>query len=103
MNRPRAKEYLAALSVHLPGLVFMKLSSMNTAAMICRLDIDHSVAGGLYPTSPSVCKSTYAALLAARSTGRQITGAYMDADAAPASCTGFANWTYVSLRFFSFY
>jgi hypothetical protein len=88
--------------VHLPGYVFMKLSSMNSAEIVCRLDVDHSVAGGLYVTTPAMCRSTYAALLAARAVGRQISGAYMDADAAPTACSGFANWTSVSLRSFAF-
>jgi hypothetical protein len=92
-----------AVGVHLPGRVFLRLSSMNDSAIVCRLDADWAPAGAQSgPTTPSVCKSIYAALLLARDSRRPLDSVYMDGNTVPASCSAFGSWTEVSLRYFSY-
>ena len=92
-----------AVGVHLPGRVFLRLSSMNDSAIVCLLDADWAPPGSVSgSTSPSVCKSIYAALLLARDSRRPLNSVYMDGNTVPASCSAFGSWTEVSLRYFSY-
>ena len=93
---------VAQLWYHQPGAVMVKLSSMNTAAMVCDLNTDWIVPGSLSGnTSVVSCKAIYAALLAANHSGTFIESMIFDADTLPASCNAFASFTKVNLRFFS--
>src|SRR5688572_10815423 len=57
------------------GYVMLKLSSMNTPALICSLDANFEVAAG-YVTSPAACKTMYAALLTAKLSSTPLSNVY---------------------------
>jgi hypothetical protein len=88
------------LTLHQPGLVGLRLSSMSAPIFICRIDAEQSVPGAA-PTSAANCKAMYASLLAAKLSGTVVHSAYFDGDQVPASCNTAQPWTYVSLRYFT--
>ena len=77
--------------------VLLRLSNMNTPAMICHLDVNFEVAPG-YVTSPAACKVMYASFLAAKLSGATLNNVYFDGPAIPASCAAWAPWTYAHVR-----
>jgi hypothetical protein len=98
----RCNGTVAEVWYHAPGVVLVKLSSMNTAAMVCEINSDWLVPGSLSgATTPASCKAIYAALLAANRSGALIDEMIFDADTLPASCSEFAFFTKVNLRFFN--
>jgi len=93
---------VAELWYHQPGAVMVKLSSMNTAVVVCDLNTDWLVPGSLSgTTTPGVCKLIYGALLAANRSGAVVQSMIFDADTLPASCNSFAFFAKTNLRFFS--
>jgi len=88
------------VTLHQPGLVGLRLSSMSAPIIICRIDAEQSVPGAA-ATSAANCKAMYAGLLAAKFGGTVVRSAYFDGDQVPASCNTAQAWTYVSLRYFS--
>jgi hypothetical protein len=90
---------VAGISIHGPDIM-IRLSSMNQAVTFCRLDSTFTVAGGIYPTSPEMCKALVAMFIAARESGRTIESVYFDGDSVPATCNGWANWSNANIRYF---
>jgi hypothetical protein len=91
---------VAQLSYHQPEKLFLKLSSMNYEVAVCSTDSEWIVPGSTSGnTSVSACKTIYATLLAAKLSGVTISNLYLDGDQVPASCSTFASWTSVSLRY----
>ncbi len=91
---------VASLSYHGKGTIYLKMSNMNTPVGICNLDADWGPTGSMTGvTSPSSCKAIYAALLAAKHAGNTIPQLLFDGDSVPTSCTTFAHWSQVNLRF----
>lgn len=91
------------VSIHQPGYVLMRLSSMNTAITICSLNSELVVSGSLSGnTTASACKAIYATMLTARSSGRPMTSVYFDGDAVPTGCGSFVFQTHVNIRYFAF-
>lgn len=94
---------VATLGFHQPGVLYVRLSTMNTPVGICSMAGDWNAPGSLVgATSASQCKSIYAALLVAKQTGQIVPEMLFDGDAVPASCTSFGPWTYANLRWISF-
>jgi len=77
--------------------VMLRLSSMNTPALICHVDANFEVAPG-YVTSPAACKTMYASFLSARLSGATLSNVYFDGPSVPASCATWAPWTYAHVR-----
>jgi hypothetical protein len=91
---------IAQLAYHQPDTLYIRLTSMNTVVSICSVDVVWVIPGSLAGnTSVSACKTMYAALLAAKVADRSVNVFLMDGDAVPASCTGFAAWTSVNVRY----
>jgi hypothetical protein len=91
------------LGYHQPGTLYVKLSGMNVPVAICNMDTNWAPAGSVSgTTSISSCKALFAALMFAKQADTNITSMWFDADALPASCTTFASWTQVNLRYFDF-
>lgn len=91
------------LAYHQPGNLFLRLSSMNTAVGICSTDAEWVVPGSLAGnTTVSACKTLYATLMTAKVTGATFANVYFDGDQVPGSCTTFAPWTQVNLRYMSY-
>src|SRR5687767_4330248 len=68
---------VAQVAYHQPGLVLLRLSSMNTPIVICSTDRDFDVPGALASsTTPAACKTIQANLLAAKATEAIITSLY---------------------------
>ena len=88
------------LTLHQPGLVGLRLSSMSAPVFIYRIDAEQTIPGAA-STSAANCKAMYAGLLAAKISGTFVHGAYFDGDQVPASCNAAQFWTYVSLRSFT--
>lgn len=86
------------VAIHQPGLVAVRLSSMNGYLFVCRLDADYTPAGAS-TISSATCKGIYAALLTARNTGNAVKSAYFDGDAVPTSCNTVQQGSQVFLRF----
>lgn len=93
---------VAELGFHQPGLVFLRLSSMNVPAIICSLNAEWVVPGFGYTGTVSNCKIMYAGLLAAKLSGAAVSQFYFDGDSVPANCASFASWTSVGLRYYNF-
>lgn len=86
------------VTIHQPGFVGVRLSSMNDQAFVCRLDADYYPAGAAMIT-PSVCKAIYAGLLTAKVNKETINALWFDGDAVPTSCTSWIGAAQVNLRF----
>lgn len=84
--------------IHQPGFVGVKLDSMNEYALVCRLDTDFTPAGAATIT-PAVCKALYAGLLSAKLNNQVINSLWFDGDSVPATCSTWAGWSQVNLRF----
>lgn len=85
------------MGVHTPGLLLVRLSSMNARVVMCSIDTAYSTQGGPSITAPT-CEGMYANLMAARASGQTVQ-LMMDGDAVPAQCSSFIEWTYVGLRY----
>jgi hypothetical protein len=93
---------ISSLSWHQPGLVFLRLSSMNAPYIVCDLAADHVVPGAIYQvTTPAQCKTLLAQLLTAQAANRPVGAVYFDGDAVNPSCSDVPNWVRASLRHFS--
>lgn len=80
----------------------LRLSSMNTGVIFCSTDSDWAVTGTDYGnTSPSACKALYSAFLTVRSLGTATVQIRFDGDSIPETCTSFAPWAAVSIRYFT--
>jgi hypothetical protein len=90
------------ISFHANNTFMVKLSSMNTAVFFCSPDGTFGVPGTSYTTGPETCKALVAMLIAARETGRTITGMYFDGDDVPASCNSWGNWKSANIRHFNY-
>jgi hypothetical protein len=88
------------VSLHQPGFVGVKLSSMNAEAFVCRIDADYTPAGAA-TISPAMCKTIYAGLLSAKANKWDVTSVWFDGDQVPTSCTAWAGGfnSQVSLRY----
>lgn len=86
------------LVIHQPGLVGIKLSSMNTYVFVCSLDVTVTPAGA-GSIQPSTCKAIYAALLGAKLQNKSINDLIFDGDGVPASCDTWPGFSQVFLRF----
>lgn len=88
------------LIMHQPGLIALRLSSMNMPLYICNVSADYRAAG-TDNISASTCKVTYAALLAAKYNNATVRLAYFDGDQVPTSCNTVQPGTYIYLRHFA--
>ena len=88
------------LIMHQPGLIALRLSSMNMPLYICNINSDYKPAGADV-ISAATCKVTYAALLAAKYNNAVVRGVYLDGDQVPASCNTVQPASYVYLRHFA--
>lgn len=85
---------------HSPGRLMLKLSSMNTPVFICSTDETWAPAGANgYSTTPAACKTLYATLLAARTSGTALQTVLFDGGQVPAACNGWANWANANVRY----
>jgi hypothetical protein len=92
---------VAQLSIHQPGVVYLRLSSMNTVVGICSLDNNWAPAGSLAGvTSAAACKAMYAALIVAKQNNAPIPQMLFDGDQVPASCNAFVAWQGVNVRYY---
>ena len=89
-----------ALSYHASGTFMIRLSSMNIPVFFCRPDSEFSVSGTTYTTPPETCKTLYATFLAARESGRTISGMYFDGDDVPTTCDTWGPWKSANIRYF---
>ena len=88
------------LAIHQPGLVAVRLSSMNYPVFICRIDGEYTPPGAS-TVSPATCKAQYAALLAAKSSNATLRSVYFDGDSIPTTCNGTVPpGAQVSMRYF---
>lgn len=86
------------VTIHQPGFVGVKLSSMNDQVFICRLDMDYNPPGAAMIT-PAVCKAIYAGLLTAKVNQYTINSLWFDGDKVPSTCNGWTGGSQVNLRF----
>lgn len=94
---------VAQLVYNQPGLLSLKLSSMNVPVFICMMDGDWSVPGSLAGvTSPAACKVLYGTLLSAKLTGTTINSMYFDGNQVPTACNSFPNDVQVNVRHFEY-
>ena len=85
---------------HSPGRLMLKLSTMNTPVFICSTDETWAPAGANgYSTTPAACKTLYATLLAARTSGTALQTVLFDGGQVPAACNGWANWANANVRY----
>lgn len=87
------------LGIHQPGLVALRLSSMNMPFYVCNINADYRPAGA-DNISPATCKAIYASLLAAKHNNVIVRLAHFDGDQAPASCSTVQPGSQVYLRYF---
>lgn len=91
------------LAYHAPGVLYVRLSGMNTFVGICSTDANWGPPGSLSGnTTPAACKTIYGTLLFAKQAGTVVSSMYFDRDELPASCSAFTSWTNVNLRFVHF-
>jgi len=91
---------VAEVAYHSPGKLMVRLNSMNTGVIFCSTDSDWSVTGTEYgSTSPSACKALYSTFLTAKALGTTTVQIRFDGDSVPATCTSFAPWASVSIRY----
>jgi len=91
------------IAYHQPGLLMIRLSSMNVSTFFCSTDSNWAPAGSLAGvTTPGACKTLYATFLAAKLAGGTLNNVYFDGDQVPTSCNTFPNWTKVNLRYFDY-
>lgn len=88
------------LTIHQPGLVGLRLSSMSSPMYICRVDAEYRPLGA-DSISPATCKTMYAGLLAAKYSNATVRAAYFDGDQVPASCDTTQSGAQVFLRHFA--
>lgn len=92
---------VAQLSYHGKGTLYLRMSNMNTAVGICNFDSEWQAPGSLTgATSPTSCKAIFAALLTAKQTGATVPQILFDGDSVPATCSTFAPWAQVNLRYY---
>ena len=94
---------VAALSYHQPGQLHLALSSMNTIVKLCSTDQEWVTPGSLYGTTTIVsCMTIYSLAVAAKKSGTTVSITF-DGDQMPSSCTSFAAWTPVNVRYIHLY
>lgn len=92
---------VTALAYHAPGVLYVRLSSMNVNVGICSTDTSWGPTGSQAGiTTPSACKAIYANLLVAKQAGTVVRNMYLDGDTVPPTCTTFPAWSKVNVRFF---
>lgn len=89
------------LKFHQPGLVGLRLSSMNASMWVCSMN-ENFTPPGASTITPSACKAMYASLLAAKLSNSTLTGVYFDGDQVPTSCNTVQIGSSVYLRHFEF-
>lgn len=94
---------ISQLAFHMPGVLYLQMSNMNTPVAICSVDSNWTVPGAAVgPTTPASCKAIYASLLIAKQSGQAVTQVLFDSDTMPANCTSFAPWAQMNLRWIVF-
>lgn len=84
-----------------PGLIGLKLSSINQYIFICRVDTDYAGPGSTGgTTSPAACKAIYSALLSAKHAGTVVHGMTFNGDQVPANCSSVQPWSQVNVSYF---
>lgn len=80
--------------------LMVKLSSMNGPIFFCNPNEPWSVSGAQGRVmNPETCKAVFSMFLSARATGENISRVHFDGDAVPSSCTEFAPFTDVFVRY----
>lgn len=88
---------------HNPGILVVKLSSMNTVVSVCSTDSAWTVSPGVgYSTTIQACKTLYTALLTAKATNAPVQAMYFDGDSLPVSCAAWPAWSSAQVRYYVF-
>jgi hypothetical protein len=87
------------LRFHQPGLIGLRLSSMNDFMWICNINEPFNPPGAS-TISTSTCKTIYATLLAAKISKLTVQGVYFDGDQVPSSCSNVQAGGSVFIRHF---
>jgi len=90
------------IQYHIPGVYYLKLSSMNQAVAFCSSESNWAPAGESRTITPETCKQLYSTFLSAKMAGKEFSVVYFDGDDVPTSCNTWGDWKSASVRFFSF-
>lgn len=88
-----------SVAYHANDKLMVKLSSMNYPVFFCNPSAQWTVAGSSYVMSAETCKTIFSMFLTAKASKQTISSVYFDGDSAPASCSTFAPWSSVFVRF----
>jgi hypothetical protein len=83
-----------------PGLIMVRLSSMNNPVFICSTDAPFTEPNAGYATTVQACKVLYAGLLTAKTTNSPIQAMYFDAATVPSTCATWPAWAYAQVRYY---
>lgn len=83
-----------------PGMIMVRLSSMNTAVFVCSTEATFTAPNAGYSTSPQACKVMYAGLLTAKTANTPIAAMYFDAASVPSSCGSWPEWANAQVRLY---
>jgi len=91
------------VAYHANDRLMVKLSSMNTPVFFCNPNQEWSVAGASGKVmNAETCKAVFSMFLSARATREHITRVDFDGDNVPTSCSNFANWQAVYIRYVNY-
>jgi hypothetical protein len=83
--------------------LMVKLSSMNKPVFFCNPNQAWSVPGEPGRVmNPETCKAVFSMFLSARATREKISRVHFDGDNVPTSCSGFASWQNVFIRYVNY-
>jgi hypothetical protein len=91
---------ITQVNFHASDSMMIKLNGMNYPVHFCRPSAVWQPAGVWYSTPPEMCRAMIAMFTAGMLSGRSIAVMYFDGDAVPSSCSSFAPWSSVSVRYF---
>jgi len=91
------------IAYHGNDKLMVKLSSMNHPVFFCNPNQEWSVAGASGRVmGAETCKAVFSMFLSARATQEPIARVHFDGDNVPTSCSNFASWQDVYIRYVNY-